>query len=109
MPLLTAAQVDQFLAIVLGFAVAGFVSAIYRAIRSEPASFHLLGQGGVSMLAAIPVLAFAGPAVLMRNTIRGRRFEKRKVHFVALATIIAALWSMAIGFQVMPLVQAFVG
>ena len=105
---LSANQIDSFLAIILGFAVAGFVSAVYRAIRAEPASFHMLQSGGLSTAMAIPLLAFAGPAVLMRNTIRGRRFEKRKIHFVAIATVLASLWSMAIGYQVMPLFRGIV-
>lgn len=97
----TQAQIESFLALGLGFAVAGLVAALYRAIRDEPASFRLLLIGGPVSLAAIPLLAVAGPAIIMRNTVRGRRYEKRKVHFVAAATVFASLWSIIIGYLVM--------
>lgn len=95
------AQLDSFLAIGVGFALAGFVMALYRAVRAQPISFELLLAGGSTGMVAIPLLAVAGPGVIMRNTIRGRRFEQRKMHFVAMATILASLWSLVIGYGVM--------
>jgi hypothetical protein len=100
---LTQAQIESFLALGLGFAVAGLVTAVYRAFREEHPSFSLLLIGGPVSLAAIPLLAVAGPAIIMRNTMRGRRYEKRKVHFVAAATVLASLWSISIGYLVMNL------
>jgi len=35
--------------------------------------------------------------VIMRNALRGRRFEGRRVELVMLATIIAGFWSMMSG------------
>jgi hypothetical protein len=99
----TQAQVESFLAMALGFAIAGLVAAIYRAIRDEHVSFHLLLIGGPTSIAAIPLLAITGPAIIMRNTVRGRKYEKRKVHFVAMATVLASLWSILIGYLVMDL------
>jgi hypothetical protein len=40
----------------------------------------------------------------MRNTLRGRRYERRKIHFVAMATIIASFWSMLVGQQLLKLI-----
>ena len=94
-------QMDCFLAIAVGFAFAGLIAALYRVWRDQPASFHLLLIGGSVTVAAVPLLAFAGPAIIMRNTLRARRYEKRQIHFVAIATVLASLWSMAIGFQLM--------
>lgn len=102
-------QIDAFLALGLGFAFAGLVAALYRAWRDQPPSFKLLFEGGPFRLAAIPLLAAAGPAIIMRNTLRGRRYERRKVHFVAAATIIASFWSIAIGFQLLKLVAGIAG
>ena len=98
---LTQAQIESFLALGVGFAVAGLVASIYRALREEPVSFRLLLVGGPLSVAAIPLLAVAGPAIIMRNTVRGRKYERRKVHFVAAATVFASLWSILIGYQVM--------
>ncbi len=102
-------QADAFLAIALGFAFAGLIAAVYRAWRHEPVQFELLLLGGGASVAAIPLLAAAGPAVIMRNTLRGRKYERRKVHFIAIATALASLWSMAIGYQLMHILHSFAG
>lgn len=102
-------QIDSFLALGLGFAFAGLVMAVYRAWRDQPPSFSMLLAGGPIGLAAIPLLAAAGPAIIMRNTLRGRKYEKRKIHFVAMATVIASFWSIAIGYQLMRLVTGLAG
>lgn len=104
---LTQQQLDAFLAIALGFAFAGLIAALYRAWRNEPVQFELLLIGGGSTVAAIPLLVATGPAVIMRNTLRGRKYERRKVHFVAIATALASLWSMVIGYQLMNLLHSF--
>jgi hypothetical protein len=96
-------QLQAFLAIGLGFAVAGMVSAAVQYLTDRPASFHVLGRGDWRALAAMPVLFTAGPAIIMRNTIRGRRFERRSATMVALATIIACLWSLLCGKLAMAL------
>lgn len=107
--LFTQQQLDAFLAIALGFAFAGLIAALYRAWRNEPVQFELLLTGGGATVAAIPLLVATGPAVIMRNTIRGRRYERRKVHFVAIATALASLWSMVIGYQLMNLLHSIGG
>jgi len=104
---MTSHQIDSFLALGLGFAFAGLVASLYRAWRDQPASFNLLLAGGPTGLAAIPLLAAAGPAIIMRNTLRGRKYERRKIHFVAFATVIASFWSIAIGYQLLKLVAGF--
>jgi len=102
---MTPTQIDSFLALGLGFAFAGFVMTLYAAWRNQPPSFNLLLNGGPGGLAAIPLLAAAGPAIIMRNTLRGRRYERRAIHFIALATIIASFWSLAIGHQLLKIVS----
>jgi hypothetical protein len=42
----------------------------------------------------------------MRNTVRGRRIERRRIEFVAMATIIAGFWSMMSGTCVVMALQA---
>jgi hypothetical protein len=96
-------QIEALLALGLGFAFAGLITSLYSAWRETPPSFHLLLAGGAPALAAVPLLAAAGPAIIMRNTLRGRRYERRKVHFVAIATFIASLWSMVMGQQLLKL------
>ena len=45
----------------------------------------------------MPLIVFTAPFIILRNTLRGRRFERRPIVFVALATVIACLWGLACG------------
>ena len=61
-------------------------------------SFRLLEVGPVpGRFAAIPLLMFSAPFIIMRNTIRGRRIEGRRAEIVMVATVIAGLWSLMSG------------
>jgi O-antigen/teichoic acid export membrane protein len=100
-------SVQSFLALMIGFGVAGLISSGYQLVTQRPASFRLLEQGPhPSTFAAIPFLAFAAPFIIMRNTIRGRRIEQRRFEAVMIATIIAGVWSMMSGTVVMMALEA---
>ncbi len=90
--------VQSFLVIAVGFAVAGLMSAAYQLMTRQPASFRLLdGGAGPRTLAAVPFLALAAPFIIMRNTLRGQRIERRRFEFVMIATVLASFWSMMSG------------
>jgi hypothetical protein len=100
-------QAQSFLALAIGFAVAGLISTGYQLVTERPASFRLLEQGPhPSTFAAIPFLVFAAPFIIMRNTIRGRRIERRRFEFVMVATVIAGIWSLMSGTVVVMSLQA---
>ncbi|WP_438802550.1 DUF6949 family protein [Klebsiella aerogenes] len=42
----------------------------------------------------------------MRNTVRGRRIERRRFEFVMLATVLAGFWSMMSGTFFVMMLQA---
>src|SRR5215207_8862504 len=91
-------QVQPFFALALGFAFAGAIATGYQAVTRRPASFGLLHDGPrPATFAAVPLLAFAAPFIIMRNTIRGRRLEDRRIGMVMLATVIAGFWSLMSG------------
>jgi hypothetical protein len=70
----------------------------YQLVTRRPASFRLLQRGPrPSTFAAVPLLAFAAPFIIMRNTIRGRHVEGRDFGMVMVATIIAGCWSLMSG------------
>ena len=93
---------ESFLSLALGFGVAGLVSALYQAVAARPASFRLLhAEPRPAALAAVPLLVFAAPFIIMRNTVRGRRIEGRRFEFVMLATVLAGIWSMMSGTALM--------
>ncbi len=100
---------QEFLALLIGFAVAGLISTGYQFLTERPASFRLLEQGPrPATFAAIPFLVFAAPFIIMRNTVRGRRIERRRFEFVMIATVIAGLWSLMSGTVLMMALDAIV-
>lgn len=100
-------SVQSLFTLAIGFAVAGLVASAYQLVARRPASFGLL-QGGpqASTFAAIPFLVFAAPFIILRNTIRGRRIERRRFELVMLATIVAGFWSLMSGSVVVMALQA---
>ena len=89
--------IHAFQALFIGFAFAGLVASAFELFTARKASFTLLQTGGVLAVASVPVVVFSAPFIILRNTARGRRFERRPVGFVAAATVIALLWGMASG------------
>jgi hypothetical protein len=102
-------KLDSLAALCLGFAFAGFLASGFELILRRPLTFTLLQRGGMGALASVPVLVFSAPHIIIRNTIRGRRFERRPFHFVMIATIIAGLWSLMSGRVVLDVAQLVAG
>lgn len=71
------ARLELLEALCLGFAVSGLLASAYELVALRPVSFRLLESGGLRALASIPVLIFSAPAIIIRNTIRGRRHRSR--------------------------------
>ena len=101
-------SVQSLIVLLIGFAVAGSLATGYQLVTERPLSFRLL-NGGLQLVTflAIPVLTFAAPFVIMRNTIRGRRIERRRFEFVMLATVLAGFWSLMSGTVVVTAFTAF--
>jgi len=60
----------------------------------------------VGRLAAVPLLIFSAPYLIMRNTLRGGPLERRRGEVVMVATVIAGLWSLMSGTVVVMALQA---
>jgi len=107
---LSPGTVESLFTIAIGFAVAGLCASGYRLFRLHLPSFRLLETGPqAARLAAVPLLIFSAPFLIMRNTLRGRRSERRPVEFVMAATVIAGLWSLMSGTAVVMALQALLG
>ena len=95
---MSAEALQSFIAIGIGFALAGALVSVYQHFAQRPAGFGLLAQGpSPQAFAAVPFLVFAAPFIIMRNTVRGRRIENRRFEFVMMATVLAGFWSMMSG------------
>ena len=106
LPAISPEMIDSFFALAVGFAVAGMCASGYRLFSLHLPSFRQLEVGPVpARFAAIPLLLFAAPYIIMRNTICGRRIEGRRAEIVMLATIIAGLWSLMSGTVVVLALQ----
>jgi hypothetical protein len=91
-------QIGSFFALAIGFAIAGLLATGYQLLTRRPASFRLLQRGPrPSTFAAVPLLVFAAPFIIMRNTIRGRMIEGRRFSVVMIATVVAGCWSLLSG------------
>jgi uncharacterized protein DUF6949 len=79
------------------------------AVRRAFPSFRLLETGpATARIAAIPLLIFAAPFIIMRNSVRARRTERRRGQMVMAATVIAGLWSLMSGTVVVMAFEAFI-
>ena len=98
---------NTLFSICIGFALAGALANGYQAMSQRPAGFGLLQEGvAPRTFAAVPFLVFAAPFIIMRNTIRGRRIERRRFEFVMVATVIAGFWSLMSGTAVEMAIEA---
>jgi hypothetical protein len=106
-PAISPDSVQSLFAIAIGFAFAGLCASGYRVVGLHFPSFRLLETGPkAARLAAVPLLIFSAPFLIMRNTLRGRRIERRPPQFVMAATVLAGLWSLMVGSVVVTALQA---
>jgi hypothetical protein len=98
--------VQSFLALAFGFAVAGLCSTGYQVATKRPVSFRLLERGPKpTTFAAVPLLAFAAPFIIMRRTLLARG-GPRRVRRVMVATVVAGVWSLMSGTVVVMALEA---
>ncbi len=83
--------------IAVGFVAAGLIGSIYQLITSRQIAFELLFQHSRPAIIGVAALVMAGPAVIMRNAIRGRLVENRPGHWLALSTALSVGWSFLQG------------
>jgi hypothetical protein len=104
---MSADQIEALFALGLGFAVAGLIATAYQLITQRPAGFDQLHQGSrLAALAAVPMLVFAAPYIIMRSTIRAARVDGQAFMPVMVATIIAGGWSLMCGTMVVSALAA---
>jgi uncharacterized membrane protein YdcZ (DUF606 family) len=69
-------------------------------------SFELYGLSRPQVFVGVMSLVVAGPAVIMRNAIRGRLVEQRPNHWLALSAAISATWSFLSGVFILKIYVA---
>ena len=98
--------IELTLAFAIGFAVAGMVASGYQAVTRRPASFRLLRRGPrAATFAAVPVLAFAAPFIIVRDALRRRRTRRMPSDALVFLSMAASFWSMMSGTVVVMAIE----
>src|SRR6187200_3469664 len=88
---------NSLFSLCIGFALAGALTSGYQAMAARPAGFELLLDGvAPKTFAAVPLLVFAAPFIIMRNALRGAKIERRGFEFVMMG-MLAGFWSLMSG------------
>ncbi len=83
-----------------GFVAAGVIGSFYQLVTSEPPKFALSLETWLRSFSSALLCIFAGPFIIMRNAIRGRRIEHRPVGWLMASSVLAMLWSTCSGIVV---------
>lgn len=82
----------------VGFALAGFLASCSKLMTGQAISFMPKKEMlGFWVVPAILLRLFAGPYILVRNSIRGAILEKRAAHWLAFSFMLATFWSFISG------------
>jgi len=99
-------SITSLFALAIGFAVAGLCASGYRLYGNHFPSFRLLQIGPMAArFAAVPLLIFSAPFLIMRNMLRAR-LQRPRVEFIMLASAIVILWSLMSGTVIVTALQA---
>jgi hypothetical protein len=101
------AALNSLFQLCIGFALAGMLASGYQALVKRPPSFSLLQQGATpEAFAAVPLLVFTAPFIIMRNTLRAGASAQYRFQFVMMATVLAGFWSLMSGTFIVMTLQA---
>lgn len=92
-----------------GFVAAGLLGSLYQLVTNQPPKFNFAGETVIGLITGVVICVFAGPFIIMRNAIRGRRIENRPVGWLVASSTIAGMWSMCSGLVVMNVVLIVAG
>jgi hypothetical protein len=102
--------IESLFAVAFGFAFAGLCASGCCLVAQHLPNFRMLEAGPmVGRLAAVALLIFSAPYLIMRNTLQGGLLERRRGEVVMVATVITGLWSLMSGTVVVMALQALLG
>jgi len=80
-----------------GFIAAGVLGSFYQLLTNNPPRFTFPVESMAGAVFSVMVCVFAGPFIIMRNAIRGRRIENRPIGWLVASSTIAGMWSLCSG------------
>ncbi|MBC00987.1 MAG: hypothetical protein CML67_15765 [Rhodobacteraceae bacterium] len=84
-----------------GFVVAGILGSFYQLLTGEPLKFAISVETWLKGVFSCLLCVFAGPFIIMRNAIRGRKIEQRPIGWLVASSTIAGMWSICSGVFVL--------
>ena len=92
----------------VGFVSAGVLGSFHQLLTRRPPSFIVTLDSWMTMFVSILMCVFAGPFIIMRNAVRGRRIEKRPIGWLVASTAIAGAWSLCSGIVMIAMVLSLI-
>ena len=93
--------------IITGFVFSAVLGSFWQLFKAEPVGFSVTYSSWVAGFSGVIFCVFAGPFIIIRNSIRGRKIEGRPIGWVVAASGIASLWSFCTGLVLIQLVLSF--
>lgn len=93
--------------IVTGFVCSAVLASFWQLFKPEPIGFGVSYASWLSGFLGVLFCVFAGPFIIVRNSIRGRKIEGRPLGWVIAASGIASLWSFCTGILILHFVLTF--
>ncbi|WP_321339604.1 hypothetical protein [Breoghania sp.] len=84
-------------AICTGFVLAGLIGSFFQLITNRPPNFDFSAGTMGALASGMAMCIFAGPFIIMRHAIRGRRIERRPIGWLVASSTIAGMWSLFSG------------
>ncbi len=87
----------------IGFCAAGLAASLAQLLTGRPMAFALDLAGPPPTFLGVFASIVAGPVLLMRNALTAA-LQGRAAHWLALATVIAVVWSFCSGVVLLELI-----
>ena len=92
--------------IAVGFCLAGLLTSGWKLATGQVLKFRLQIEKTGPAILGVFARVLAGPAIVMRNAIRGAAIEGRAPVWLVLSTLISTLWSFFSGVVMLELLYA---
>ena len=90
----------------VGFVSAGVLGSFYQLVTSKPPRFSVSYDSWIGGFTGLFLCGFAGPFIIMRNALNGRRVENRAIGWLFASAAVASGWSLCSGILVLDLALA---
>ncbi|MEI2383971.1 hypothetical protein [Breoghania sp. JC706] len=91
-------------AICIGFVLAGLIGSFFQLVTDRAPNFDFDARSAMDFAWGMVMCILAGPFIIMRHAIRGRRVERRPIGWLVASSTIAGMWSLFSGILILNIV-----